>query len=326
MNPKRRGRNLLISLCVAWALALTGCSKSAPVYKAGPPPTGPTMLKLKWPVGSRVETTVDLRQPMETKMPGQSEPQKQELLVTQKYVHTVLSESPDGSHVLEMEFVGTKVSMKGDTTSVELDTSDKALESTPTGATAHKLMGAKVQIFLDASNEVQKIEGEDELKKLIGPVKKNDPMEMLTDLTSEDTFRNLMQAGKSLPGTPVQPGDSWPVKTESHSRSMGTLISDHTYTFKGWERQKDHNVAHLEFDGTTASKAGQDLRISGLAAIIEGGKSSGEAWFDLEEGMFVEATVTQDLTVTLTMPKQAGGQQLVVSLNQFITVKAERTR
>ena len=331
MKAKGLGRTLFITLCIASGLALLGCSKSGPpVIKAGPPPTGPTMLTLKWPVGSRVESTVDLKQPMETQIPGQPEPMKQDLLLTQKYAHTVLSEAPDGSHVVEMEIVGTKMSMKGGQQGdVEFDSSDPAAEKNPTGATARRLVGAKVQIYLDASNEVQKVEGMAELKKLIGPTAKNDPLGLLTDLTSEDTFRNLMKANQTLPPTPVQPGDSWPVKTESHSRTMGTIVSAHTYTFKGWERRNDHNVAHLEFDGTIASEAGEDLRISGMPATMQGGKSTGEAWFDLEEGMFVDGNVTQDMTITLTLPKQAGplgGQTITVSVNQFITVKVVRTR
>jgi len=332
MKAKGLGRNLFFTLCVVAGLALLGCSKSGPppVIKAGPPPTGPTMLTLKWPVDSRVELAVDLKQPMETKIPGQAEPMKQDLLLTQKYARTVLSESPDGSHVVAMEIVGTKMSMKGGQQGeVAFDSSDPSSETNATGATARKLVGAKVQIFLDASNRVQKVEGAGELRKLIGPTAKNDPLGLLGDLTSEDTFRNLMKANESLPTTPVQPGDTWPVKSESHSKTMGIIVSDHTYKFIGWERRNDHNVAHLQFDGTIATKAGEDLRISGLPATMQGGNSSGEAWFDLEEGMFVEGDVTQDMTVTLTMPKEAGplaGQPITVSLNQFITVKLVRTR
>jgi len=330
MNPKGLGTNLFIILCGASALALLGCSKSAPVIHAGPPPTGPTMLALKLPVDSRVALTVDLNQPMETTIPGQPEPMKQNLSLTQKYNSSVLSESPDGSHVIEMEIAGTKISMKGGMQGgMEFDTADKAADNTPTGASARKLVGARVQIYLDASNAVQKVEGTDELKKLIGPMTKNDPSGMLTDLTSEDTFRNLMRGSQGLPRTPVQPGDTWPVHTESHSRTMGTMLTDHTYTLKGWERRNDHNVAHLEFDGTITSAAGEDLRISGMPATMKGGKSSGESWFDLEEGMFVEVDLTQDMTITLKLPKQAGpmgGQTITVSVNQFITVKAVRTR
>ena len=330
MNSKVLGRNLFFVLCVTLVAALLGCSKSAPVIHAGPPPTGPTVLKLQGPVGSRIALTVDLNQPMETTIPGQREPMKQNLSLTQKYNASVLSESPDGSRVVEVEIAGTKVSMKGGQQGgLEFDTTDKSAENFPTGAAARKLVGAKVQIYLDASNEVQKVEGTDELKKLIGPTTKNDPTGMLTDLTSEDTFRNIMQSNKSLPQTPVQPGDTWPIHRETRSHTMGAMVTDHTYTFKGWERRNDHNVAHLEFDGTVTSKAGEDLRISGMPATMKGGKSSGESWFDLEEGMFVEVDLTQDMTITLTLPKQAGtmaGQPITVSLNQFITVKAERTR
>lgn len=331
MNMTLIKRNtLLVAICLALSLSWLGCKKSEPIIKAGPPPSGPVELKLKWPVGSRMVQNLDLKQTSETQVPGMPNPMKQDMTMGQRYARSVLKELPDGGHEVEMEFLSTRMSVTGgNQTAMAFDSSDKSSKTNPLAATFQKLAGAKVQFFLDASNEVGRIEGVDEFQQRMASGARNDPMGILKNLFSKDTFRNWMRENRSLPDKPVQPGDTWPVQMEIAMGELGTLLMDHTYTFKSWERRNEHNCARIEFDGTMKSMPGQNLKVSGMNVSIEGGKSSGETWFDLEQGMFVEATMNQDMTLVITVPNQGrggpAGQNMTVTtiLNQNITVKVE---
>jgi hypothetical protein len=65
------------------------------------------------------------------------------------------------------------------------------------------------------------------------------------------------------------------------------------------------------------SKPGQALKISGMNMSIEDGRNSGETWFDLEGGRFVDSTITQDMRMNLITPNQT----ITNVLHQLIRTK-----
>lgn len=321
---------ILIAVSLALSLTWVGCKKSEEKIIAGPPPSGPVELKLKWPVGRRMVQSLDFRQTSETLIPGMPAPMKQEMEMGQRYARSVLKEMPDGGHQVEMEFLSTRMSVAGgNQTMLSFDSSDRSSKTNPLAATFQKLAGAKVRFFLDASNEVWRIEGVEEFQKRAESSPQNDPMGILKNMYSSDSFQQWMNDNRSLPNKLVAPGDSWPVKLEIAMGDLGTMLMEQTYTFKAWERRNEHNCARIEFDGTVRSKAGQNMKIQGMTMSIEGGKSSGETWFDLEQGAFVDTTINQVLKMYITLPNQGRGtpagrtQTATNIMSQVITVKLE---
>jgi hypothetical protein len=109
MNKKITFFALVLSLSLSWF----GCNKSGKLNQSSEfkPPTGPVELKLKWPLGERVEQDMDMKMKMETTIPGQPTPMKQDMTMGQTYGLTVLQANPDGTHEIEMDFLTARMGM-----------------------------------------------------------------------------------------------------------------------------------------------------------------------------------------------------------------------
>src|SRR5664280_517468 len=115
MNKK----TLLIAVALTLSLSWVGCNKSGKLdtkseFKA---PSGPVELKLKWPQGECVVMDTEMKQNMEIFLPNQPGSMKQDMTMGQKYGLTVLKETPDGGHEVEMEYLSARMelTMKGKT-------------------------------------------------------------------------------------------------------------------------------------------------------------------------------------------------------------------
>ena len=326
MNNSHSRKTILFALlAIALSWAGLGCGQSGSTTKAGPPPTGAVELKLKFPEGRRIVQNLEMRQSGEMSVPGTTAPMKQEMTMGEKLAQTVLKALPDGGHELEMEYLDTRMSMVMGTNAIlSFDSSKPSSSTNPMTAALQFLKGAKIRLFLDSSNEIVKVEGVEELQEKLTSNGQRDPSGTLRSMMSEDSFRDSMGESRNLPKQPVSPGDSWPVHQEIQMGALGTMVADFTYTLKAWERRNNHNAARIEFEGTIKTKPGQNLTATGMNMAIESGNSSGEAWFDLEDGMFVESTRNQTITMAMTMPPRAGQSATMRSTqNQVITLKSE---
>jgi Family of unknown function (DUF6263) len=316
---------------MALAISGFGCHKSEKPIVAGPPPTGPVELKIKWPLNRYIRQDMDVQETIETFVPSMPAPIKQDITVGQQVALSVLKEMPDGGHEVEMEFLRARMSMAGGNQGMSFDTS----KSPGTNALAqafHKLPGARLVFSLDAKGEVTKVDGMEDFQKRM-TTNQRDPTGMLTSMFSEDYFKQMMNQAKGLPPGPVGVGDTWPVQMEYSMGALGTLVMDFTYTLKEWERCKDHNCARIEFAGTIKTKPGQSLRIAGMNLTIQEGKSSGETWFDLDAGMTTQTIMNQDMVLLMVLPSARGAtpgparqQILTNNVNQVITVKMDPRR
>jgi hypothetical protein len=234
---------------------------------------------------------------------------------------------------VEMEFRTIRMTVKsGQGTMLDFDSARKssANAKNPAAAMFEKLIGAKIRFLLDAGSRVEKVEGVDSLMSRFTSGARNDPAGILKSVLSEGYFKQMMDHSQSLPPKPVRPGDTWPVQLEIAMGDLGTMIMEYTYTFQTWEKRDQRYCARISFDGTVKSKPGQNLKVQGINMAIEEGKSSGETWFDLDMGMFVQTILTQDMKMIITVPAQgrgnapAGRSQTITNLmNQTVTIKLE---
>ena len=177
-----------------------------------------------------------------------------------------------------MAFLSAKVSVPmGSATLANYDSTKASSADTgnPVAAMFGKIISSKIQFFLNASNEVERMEGMEGLtEKLasLGPVKQ---LQAFKDLYSKGNLKQMMSVALILPPKAVQPGDTWPVHIQFPMGNMGTMFVDDNFTFKSWEKHGERNCARLEFEGTVTNKLDPAANPAGMSASITDGKASG---------------------------------------------------
>jgi hypothetical protein len=325
---------LLIVAALALSLTLVGCNKSGKLGESSTftTPTGPVELKLKFPQGERIVQDMDLKQTSEISIPGQPAPMKQDSTMGMQYGLTVLQATPDGGHEVEMEFLSArmKTTMGGravlDYDSTRKSTTDKP---NPLAGIYGKIVGSKIQFFLDATNGIERIEGVDEMMSRLQAGATPADLAPLKSMYTEGYFKQLMQANQYMPSKPVQPGDTWPVQIEMPLGMMGNLELNFDFTFTSWEMHGKRNCARLEFTGTIKSTPDTNASPTGMSINILGGDSSGISWFDPEIGKTIDTTMNQDLDIAIRVPMNQLGnrrgagqmQNLTNQITQFQNIK-----
>ncbi len=313
-----------------------GCNKAGKLDQASTfkPPSGPVELKVKWPMGERVVQSFSLKQSSEVTVPNQPNPIQQDITLVQQYGLTVQKENPDGSHEVEMEFLGVQMTMTMNGKSmVNFDSAKKSeAKADPMASMFEKVVGAKIHYFLDASNHVDRVEGIDALLSRIGssggPV---DPSTSLKSMFSESYFKQIMDSSRYLPSKPVQPGDTWPVKMEFEAAPLGTLELDYTVAFQSWEQHGKRTCARLEVQGTIKSEGDSNAKVAGMSVSLSDGTTAGVSWFDPELGMIIDSTANQDMKINMVMPARsrtpnAKPQTITSITKQEISLKLESVK
>jgi hypothetical protein len=330
---------LLTIVTLALSLSWVGCNKSGKLNTTSKftVPAGPVALKTKWPLGERVVQSMELKQNAEISVPNQPNPINQEMTMGQEYGLTVLKENADGGHEVEMEYLSVRMMMTmGGKPMVNYDSAKKSSgdSANPMAAMFQKIIGAKIQYFMDASNQVERIEGVD---ALVGRLESSGPANMANSLKSmfnEGYFKQIMDSSRLLPSKPVQPGDTWPIQMEIPMGPLGIMEMDYMVTFQSWEQHGKRTCARLEIQGTVKSKPDPNSKPAGMSMTILDGNVSGVSWFDPELGMVIDTTANQDMKMNMTMPANprgntaaAGQTQTITSLlKQVITIKLESVK
>jgi hypothetical protein len=329
---------ILIATVLALSLPWVGCNKSGKLAQPSTftPPSGPVELKVKWPQGEHIVQDMDMKMNMELSVPGQPAPMKQDMTMGEKYGLTVLKETPDSGHEVEMEFLSARMSVAmGGKTMLDYDSDkkpggDKANPVAGEVAAAfQKIIGAKINYFLDASNEVERIEGVDALLNRLGTGDQAGAATSIKSMFSEGYFKQVMSANRFIPPKPVQPGDTWPIKMDIAMGDLGTMMMDYDFTFQSWEMHGKRNCARIEFQGTINSTPGTNANPAGMSTSILEGNSSGVSWFDPELGITIDTTMNQDIKMVMNMPMNPRGnpgaagrmQTITNQMNQVINIK-----
>jgi len=318
----KRSTYLLGALLLV-GLAGLGCNKAGKLgehSKESKPPAGPVEFKLLWPLGERVEQDMDLKMKMDINVPGQPATMHQDMSMGQNYGLTVLQANPDGSHEIELDFLSTRMTMKMEggkagAKPMEYDSSKKSDKPGPFDMLG-KIVGAKIQYFLDASNEVERVEGVSQLMDRFTSTPNSQGAGFARGMFNDDYFKQLMKVNLLLPGKPVQPGDSWPVQWDSSAGPMGAMSMNFDCTFERWEMHGQRNCARLEFQGTVQSKPGEK---SPVPMQIQDGSCTGIAWFDPELGLTIDTTMNENFTMIMQIPQPRQGKPKDAPATQSLT-------
>jgi len=189
------------------------------------------------------------------------------------------------------------------------------------------VVGAKLQFYLDPSNNVSRIDGADQLMSRLGTGGPPEATSGLKNMFSGDYLKQMVGNTGYFPFNPVQPGDTWPVHMDLPLGNLGTLATDYHYTFQNWEKRGPRTCARLEFDGTLKSKSGANPDAAGMAMTIQNGTASGVTWFDPELGMAIDTVVDQDISMVMSIPVNVRGraitQTMTNQMHQTVTRKLE---
>jgi len=276
------------------------------------PPAGPVELKLKWPpVGERVVWNMNVKRNGEYLYPGQPDRQQEDRTLEKKYGLTVLQATPGGGHEVELEFLSIRDRITlGGNTMLDYDSSQKPSVSRTNSLTDlyRKVVGTKIRYFLNASNEVERMEGADELEKRLSSGASADASAFSKIPYSESYLKQLMSGlHLFLPSRAVQPGDTWPIQMEMAMGPLGMASMDYTVTFRNWEQHWKRNCARLEFQSTVRTKPGPNSNPAGTSVSSLEGTSSGVAWFDPELGMVIETAANTDMKMVINRPINPSG-------------------
>jgi len=328
----------LITAALAASLCWVGCNKSGKLNEPtkGPAPAGPVELKLKWSVGEHIAQSLAVKMNMEISGANLPNPIHQDMTLGEDYGLNVLSADANGGHEVEMEFLGIRMKMEqAGKAMVDYDSAKKSPNATKDPALAavekmfQNVVGAKIQYFLDASNQVQRIEGVDALTSQLATGGRADSANNMKSMFSDDSLKQMI-GGQHLPPKPVQPGDSWPVQMDIAMGDLGTMAMDYTFSFVRWETHGKRNCARLEFQGTLKSKNLPEPTSTGVTISIQDGDSSGVSWFDPELGMVIETIMNQDMSGNITVPMNGRAknatQTLTTVMKQAITMKVESVK
>jgi hypothetical protein len=242
----------------------------------------------------------------------------------QGYDLTVLKALPDGGHEVEMEFLSARMKMAmGGKAMMDYDSTKKSVadKTDPAAGIFAKIVGSKIRYFLNASNEVERLEGIDDLMNRLSSGGQAAAIAPLKSMFGEGYFKQMMSQNRSLPTNAVQPGDTWPVHMEFPMGIMGTMVIDHNFTFQSWEKHGQRQCARLDFQGTVKNKPDLDSKPTGMSISGLDGTTSGTSWFDPELGTIIDTIINQDMNMVMNMRAAGSAQSITNQMHQVITIK-----
>jgi len=265
---------------------------------------GPVEMKLKWQAGKKYVIHWEGTETTEMKQPGQPKPVKQVQKMTQDYNLSLVRELDNGGWQLQLEFEGLTMEVSaGGRKMFSADSSQNPAQDAknPVGARMRKVVGARLQYFMNANGKVEKMEGYQELVKRVAG---ENPQEQAAfrDLFSENLLKNCGSfAEDTTPRRVVKLGDSWEMHLAETS-NLGIINVDLKCTFKNWEQHGDRKCMRIKFTGNISPQTAPNT--ASLPVNIEKGRVSGEDWFDPELGMDVEITFDVDMNLKINQRGQ----------------------
>jgi hypothetical protein len=268
---------------------------------------------------------MDVKQNLKFPVPGLPNPMSEDMTIGQELGLTVLKSMPQGEHEVEMEFLSAHMGFTmGDKTLLDYDSTKKSSGQTNSAAAVFgKLIGSKIIYFMGVSNEVERMEGVDELVNRIKVSEADTVGASLKGMFNASYLKELMNAYHYLPSKPAQPGDRWQVHSEFPVGPMGGMIMvrDYKFSFRSWEMRGKRNCVRMEFQGSITSKLDSTPTPSDVPVSSLNGDSSGVLWFDPELGMFIENVIHNEMKIVGNTPSKPGGN--VIEVTQVITFKLE---
>jgi serine/threonine protein kinase len=294
--------------------------------------TGLVELKMKWAPGAHYVNDFDLKQNMAILLQGRSNTVDEAIDIGGQIAVTVLRETSGGGHELEAEFLNARMGINlGDQAILDFNSANQSATDHTNGVAGvfGKIVGSKLRYFLNASNDVERVEGVDELVQNIQSVPETDPLTGdIKKMFGATLFQQVTNSVSVLPRKAVQPGDTWTSHREIAMPGTGVEDWDYKIVFQSWEMHENHRCARLELQGTMKVKPDPNSNRDETTYRSRDGITGGVVWFDPELGQVVEANSKNDVNVDKQPrnPTGATGQSQTITTqrHQVTTIRLER--
>jgi serine/threonine protein kinase len=299
------------------------------------PPTGAVELKYKWPPGKSYVFDFDFKQDMALLLRDRSNTVNETVTMGSRSQLNILRETPDGGHELELEALRARMSFQlGDNPILNYDSANNHATDKTNGAAAvfREIIGSKIRYTINASNDIEGLEGVDELVQRIQAVPQTDPLTTgIKKIFNTDFFDTFTNNDHLLPTHHVQPGDTWSSHFERPVTGVGVEAWDLGVVFQNWEMHANHRCARLDLQGVMRVKSDPAVKRDETVYHPRDGVAEGVVWFDPELGQAIESVMKEDLNVDkkpskfLGEPPNAGeqGQAITTQRHQVTTFKLE---
>ncbi len=268
---------------------------------ASTPTVGLVELKAKWLSGRRYVLDIDLKQNTDFLLKGRAETIREDVTLGNQVALTVArGKTGDIGHEVELEFLNARLGVKmGDHTLLDYNSANPPAENETNGVAAFfgLILGGKLQYFLNASNDAERLDGVAELVQRVQSVQTNPLTSDLKKIYGTAFFEAFTNANPFLPHQPVRPGDAWSSHIEYPVAGVGIEVWDCKVVFQNWEVHENHKCARLALQGIMKTKSDPNSKRDETAYHARDGVSEGVAWFDPDEGQILEADMKKDLNV-----------------------------
>ncbi|HEX4342498.1 MAG TPA: hypothetical protein VH255_03855, partial [Verrucomicrobiae bacterium] len=214
---------------------------------------------------------------------------------------TVVQETPDGGHELAVGFLSAHMGLKmGDRTVLDYDSARQSTtnHADEVAAVFEQILGSKLDYYLDASNNPERLEGASELAQRISAVPQKGLLTAgIKKIFSATFFEQLTNSAPFLPTHAVQPGDTWSTHAEHPVSNVGIEVLDNKVVFQNWEMHGNHDCARLELQGVMKVRPDPNSKRDDTAYHPRDGVVQGIIWFDPELGQMIEADMKDDVNV-----------------------------
>ncbi len=278
-------------------------------------------LQQTWQVGKRYTQSMKMDQSTNMNVGGKNVSQEMHITAT-----TILSVArhEDGKRK-RITIKYDRMAMEGDTNGVKMSAdSAKPDDSGPFGKVFPAMVGKEIRAVVDDKNEVEGIEGLDEISAGLG-----DAAGMAKMFLNEEAVKRMItQSGlQAVPDHPVKPGDSWPFTTTMPMPPMGQLNLKGTYTYKGMAKRGGVPCAEIQIDTSLGgSNSGENAGEGPLAQLglkLETGSLKGAIFFDNALGTQRESQLVQEINMSMNNPLSQS-ERLSMPVKQAIHITLDK--
>jgi len=140
---------------------------------------------------------------------------------------------------------------------------------------------------------------------------------LLKEFFSDSSFKEMMKkVSPVFPSEEIEMGHSWEASSKN-ATPVGTMIIDSKYVYEGKEERDGKSLAKISSKVNLAFEEGKGP--AGTDIKITEQENSGTAFFDSQAGHFVDTTMTQDITMEVSVNGSTVNQKIVTKLQMTMS-------
>jgi len=321
---------------MAVALAFFAACAPAGAQPQSQPAAVPETIDLvpKWPVGKRVvqkmEMQANIKMSMGEEMPMPAGADTQKMTQTQEIAFDVISRDAQGVVTLDVSYplMEMEIAAMGKTMRISTkEPTPEGQEEDPMKKALRLMTEGRIQLVVDASNQVLKVEGFEAMMKRYAEDLPPDARQALGQLFSDEKASSMFRQmfGLTSSRRAVKAGDTWEDNLDTEIPVFGKMKVNIQTTCAGWETREGRRLARLDFKGAM-SLGGETPSFMGAKFQMTQGEMEGSYWVDPALGLTVDMKMDQKMALRIEPPPTPNqpAPKMAMTMEQNITMKLDR--